>query len=42
VLIPGKKSDVIPGSAGRPVTLPESLRVQLRQLQSIARPFAIP
>ncbi|MFZ0030534.1 MAG: hypothetical protein WAK84_01505 [Candidatus Cybelea sp.] len=40
VLIPGKKSDVIPGSAARPVTLPESVRVQLRQLQGIARPFA--
>ncbi|MGB8909750.1 MAG: hypothetical protein WCC84_13490 [Candidatus Cybelea sp.] len=40
VLIPGNKSDVIPGSAARPVTLPESLRIQLRQLQGIARPFA--
>ena len=40
VLIPGNKSDVIPGSAARPVTLPESLRIQLRKLQGIARPFA--
>ena len=40
VLIPGNKSDVIPGSSARPVTLPESMRIQLRQLQGIARPFA--
>jgi probable HAF family extracellular repeat protein len=40
VLIPGNKSDVIPGSSARPVTLPEDLRIQLRQLQGIARPFA--
>jgi probable HAF family extracellular repeat protein len=40
VLIPGKKSNVIPGSAARPVALPESLRIQLRKLQGIARPFA--
>jgi probable HAF family extracellular repeat protein len=40
VLIPGNKSDVIPGSSARPVTLPEGLRIHLQQLQGIARPIA--
>ena len=42
VLIPGNKSDVVPGSSSRPVTLPQSLRMQLRQSQGIVRPFASP
>lgn len=42
VLIPGKKSDVIPGSAARPIVLPETMRIQLRQLPGTARPFASP
>jgi probable HAF family extracellular repeat protein len=42
VLIPGNKSDVIPGSPARPVTVPQSLRVRLRQLQGLAGPFATP
>jgi probable HAF family extracellular repeat protein len=42
VLIPGKKSDVLPGSSAPLVSLPEALRIRLQKLQGIARPFPSP